>query len=200
MANIPLKIGVLALQGAFAKHQEVFIDLGVQASQIRTPEELELCDGLVIPGGESSTIYRQMGFIHLIEPLREFAKKKPIFGTCAGLILMSSTILNNSMIKPFGLLDITVERNGYGRQIDSFRVEIEVPRLGSKNEALISAFFIRAPRIKACRPEVQVLAKYENEPVLVQQDIHLGATFHAELAEETSLYEYFLSLVSQSAK
>ncbi|MGZ3632705.1 MAG: pyridoxal 5'-phosphate synthase glutaminase subunit PdxT [Parachlamydiaceae bacterium] len=191
------KIGVLALQGAFAKHQEVFAKLGVPTIQVRIPKELEQCDGLVIPGGESSTIYRQMDFIHLIESVKQFSKSKPVFGTCAGLILMSSQIENSTLVKPFGLLDISVERNAYGRQIESFRAKFEVSFISSKKE-WVEAFFIRAPRIRQCGSEVRVLATYQNEPVLVQQGIHLGATFHAELVDETCLHEYYLSLVRAS--
>ena len=186
-----LTVGVLALQGAFAKHQEALEVLGVATLQVRKPEDLLLCDGLIIPGGESTTILTQMKFIELINPVLEFAKTKPIFGTCAGLILMSKEVLNFSQ-EPFGILDVVVERNAYGRQIASFSTEIDIPSLMNK----CGAFFIRAPRIVRCGPNVQILATYEDEPVLVQQGHHLGATFHAELTSDTLLHEYFLSIIT----
>lgn len=190
-ASESITVGVLALQGAFAKHQDVLKGLGVLTLQVRKPEDLELCDGLIIPGGESSTIFRQMDYIGLIKPLAEFAKNKPIFGTCAGLILMSKEVLN-SPLQPLGILDITVERNAFGRQIESFSTEIEIPTLLNVTQAL----FIRAPRIKHYGPNVQVLATYADEPVLVRQGHHLGATFHAELTLDTVVHEYFLSIIS----
>ncbi len=190
-ANESLTVGVLALQGAFAKHQDALERLGVTTLQVRKPVDLLLCDGLIIPGGESSTIFRQMKYIELINPLLEFAKTKPIFGTCAGLILMSKKIMNFPL-EPFGILDVVVERNAYGRQIASFSTEIDIPTLLNKCDAL----FIRAPRIVQCGPDVQILATYEDEPVLVQQGHHLGATFHAELTTDTVVHEYFLSIIT----
>lgn len=186
-------IGVLALQGAFAKHQAMIEKLGGQVLLVRTPADLQKCDGLIIPGGESTTIYRQMNFINLVEPLVEFAEKKPVFGTCAGLILMSKDLINGSLTEPLGLLDITVERNSYGRQIDSFQVPLDVSL--AKTNRPVAAFFIRAPRIRRCGSDVKVLASYESEPVLVQQGFHLGATFHPELTSDTFIHEHFLSLV-----
>ncbi|MBA3603280.1 MAG: pyridoxal 5'-phosphate synthase glutaminase subunit PdxT [Parachlamydiaceae bacterium] len=186
-----MTVGVLALQGAFAKHQETLKVLGVTSLQVRKPEDLLLCDGLIIPGGESTTIFRQMKYIELINPLMEFAKTKPIFGTCAGLILMSKKI-RNFPLEPFGILDVIVERNAFGRQIASFSTEIDIPKLLNKSDA----FFIRAPSIVQCGPDVQILATYEDEPVLVQQGHHLGATFHTELTSDTVLHEYFLSIIT----
>lgn len=187
------RIGVLALQGAFAKHQAMIEKLGAEVLLVRTPADLKKCDGLIIPGGESTTIYRQMNFIELVEPLLKFAEKKPVFGTCAGLILMSKDLINGSLTEPFGLLDITVERNSYGRQIDSFQVPLDVSL--SKTSQAVAAFFIRAPKILRCGSDVKVLASYSSEPVLVQQGFHLGATFHPELTSDTFIHEHFLSLV-----
>lgn len=191
VANETLTVGVLALQGAFTRHQDVLNRLGVTTLQVRTPADLLLCDGLIIPGGESTTIFHHLKFIELIDPLLEFAKTKPIFGTCAGLILMSREVVN-SILKPFKILDITVERNAYGRQIHSFSTEIDIPSLADKCDA----FFIRAPRIVQCGPHVHILASYDDEPVFVQQGHHLGATFHAELTSDTIVHEYFLSIIS----
>lgn len=193
---IQKKIGVLALQGAFAKHKSMLEKLEVAVILVRTPEDLQQCDGLIIPGGESTTIYRQMNFIELVAPVCEFAKTKPVFGTCAGLILMSKDLINGSLTQPFGLLDVTVERNSYGRQIDSFQTELEISLM--KTSKAVSAFFIRAPRIRRCGSDIKILAKYCDEPVLVQQKFHLGATFHPELTADTFIHEYFLSLVDES--
>lgn len=190
------KIGVLALQGAFAKHKAMIEKLGAAVILVRTPEDLQKCDGLIIPGGESTTIYRQMNFIDLVTPLCEFAKSKPVFGTCAGLILMSKDLINGSLTQPLGLLDITVERNSYGRQIDSFQTKLEITL--TKNNRAVSAFFIRAPRIRRCGPDVKVLATFSSEPVLVQQGYHLGATFHPELTSDTFIHEYFLALIDDN--
>ncbi len=190
----PLTVGVLALQGAFAKHQEVLKSLGIATLQVRTPEELLFCNGLIIPGGESTTILRQLHYIELVEPLLEFAKTKPIFGTCAGIILMSKEVLNPPT-PSLGLLDIVIERNAYGRQIESFATEIKISSLSCTTHA----FFIRAPRIKHCGPDVKILATHGEEPVLVRQGLHLGATFHSELSlKNTALHEYFLSIISNS--
>lgn len=193
-----LKIGILALQGAFAKHESAINSLGATALQVRTPEELQKCDGLIIPGGESSAIFKQMQFIKLIDPLLVFAATKPIFGTCAGMILMSKEIIGGPPTVPLGLLDIIVERNAYGRQVDSFSTELEVCLPHKKKE--ISAFFIRAPRVTWCGPEVTILAKYLEVPVLVQQGHHLAASFHSELTSDSSIHDYFLSLVLASKK
>lgn len=186
-------IGVLALQGAFAKHISVLESLDVHAIDVRKPEDLEVCQGLIIPGGESTTMFRQMDFINLAQPIKEFAKKKPLFGTCAGLILMSKEILADPR-EPFGILDISVERNAFGRQYESFSVNLEVKLKGDKSE-LVPAVFIRAPRIRHCGPEVEVLATFEHEAVFVRQGFHLGATFHPELTHSSAIHKYFVKLV-----
>lgn len=188
-------IGVLALQGAFSKHMMMLESIGVQALDIRKPIELSLCDGLIIPGGESTTMMRQVGFINLEESIKEFAKTRPVFGTCAGLILMSQEIIGDVM-EPFGLLNVSVERNAFGRQYESFSVNLSAS-LGAVKPQTIAAFFIRAPRIRSCGPHVEVLAAYEHEPVLVKQGFHLGATFHPELTHDTSIHHYFMELVKQ---
>lgn len=189
-------IGVLALQGAFAKHREMIERLGAQALLVRTPDDLRRCDGLILPGGESTTIFRQMNFIELIPPLLKFAETKPLFGTCAGLILMSTDLINGSKTQPLGILDVTVERNSYGRQIDSFQTNLEVA-FSKTHRVAVPGFFIRAPKIRRCGSDVKVLAVYESEPVLVQQGFHLGATFHPELTTDTGIHDYFLSLVDK---
>lgn len=188
-----LVIGVLALQGAFAKHMERLRELDVKAVDVRKPSELSACDALIIPGGESTTMMKQMNFIKFHDAFREFSQKRPVFGTCAGLILMSQEILADAM-QPFNLLQITVERNAFGRQAESFHTLIEVD-LGTNQKHPFNAVFIRAPRIRHTESSVKVLAKHEGEPVLVQQGFHLGATFHPELTNDTSIHRYFLGLV-----
>jgi len=189
-------VGILALQGDFAKHEAVIKSLGVETKLVRTPEDLQACDALIIPGGESTTIYRQLEFIKLTQPLTEFAQKKPVFGTCAGLILMSQTIVSENFIKPLKILDVTVERNAYGRQCESFSTDLEVS-LPEGNGFTTSAFFIRAPKIKNCGEEVSVLATYNDEPVFVRQGHHFGASFHPELTEDSRIHQYFLSFIHE---
>ena len=186
-------VGVLALQGAFAKHIEMLRALGVEAIEVRKPQDLERCHALIIPGGESTTILRQMEFIHFLPKLEEYAKHHPIFGTCAGLILMSNEILADKM-KPLGLMDVTVERNAFGKQIESFRANIEV-RFTPKQPQWVSALFIRAPRIRRTGPEVTILSTFDNEPILVRQGHYLAASFHSELTGDPSIHHYFLNMI-----
>ena len=190
-------IGVLALQGAFTKHMSMLESIGVHAVDVRKPQDLDACQGLIIPGGESTTMMRQIDFIHLTDPLKEFARQKPLFGTCAGLILMSTEIIADEML-PFGILDVAVERNAFGRQYESFNVNLSV-RL-TANPELVPAVFIRAPRIRHCGADVQVLASYSGEPVLVQQGFHLGATFHPELTHSIAIHKHFVNIVEHNKK
>lgn len=189
-------IGVLALQGDFAKHEDRLRSLGAPVCHVRTPQELEACDALIIPGGESTVILRQLDFVKMKRPLQEFAQQKPIFGTCAGLILMASSI-HSSTMKPLGLLDIAVERNAFGRQVESFQASIAL-HLTSEQAKAFQAFFIRAPRIRANGEQVKVLASYQGEPVLVQQGHLLGASFHPELTNDPAIHQYFLELVRKN--
>jgi 5'-phosphate synthase pdxT subunit len=192
----PLTIGVLALQGAFAKHIAMLNSLGAKTIEVKKKSDLILCDALIIPGGESTTILRQILFGEMEQSLRDFAQKKPVFGTCAGLILMSQEVLADPM-KPFGWLDITVERNAFGSQADSFRVELEL-NFETKHHKKIPAIFIRAPRIRKCEKNVKVLASFNDEPVLVMQGKHLGCTFHPELTEDASIHQFFLEIAQKN--
>lgn len=193
-----LTFGVLALQGAFAKHSEMLRSLGAHVIEVRTPSELARCDALVVPGGESTTMMKQMAFIGLTEPLRDFARHKPVFGTCAGLILMSDRILSDAM-EPLHLLDIAVERNAFGRQADSFQTTLDVAFEPGKKER-VPALFIRAPRIRSVGEHVRVLASYEGEAVLVQQGRHLAATFHPELTASMAIHAYFMKLAGHDKR
>ncbi len=191
-------VGVLALQGDFAKHEDMLRSLGVQACQVRTPQELEGCDALIIPGGESTVMLRQLDFIKMKEALQDFAQERPLFGTCAGLILMSSSVQLSTM-KPLGLLDITVERNAFGRQVESFQASVGL-HLASGHDKIFHAFFIRAPRIRANGEEVKVLASYQGEPILVRQGHLLGASFHPELTGDPTIHQYFLEMVREKKR
>lgn len=184
-------IGALALQGAFAKHILMLQSLGIKAIEVRKPKDLEKCQGLIIPGGESTVITRQIKFIGMDGALSEFAKSKPIFGTCAGLILISREIMADVM-QPMGLIDIAVERNAFGRQAESFSADINVE---FKPKVSFNAIFIRAPRIRQASGDVKILARYEDEPVLVQQGHHLGSSFHPELTGNPLIHQHFVQMV-----
>lgn len=191
-------IGVLALQGDFSKHVDVLRSLGVEVQEVRKPQDLENCQGLIIPGGESTVMLRLIEFIGMRQPLLDFAEQKPLFGTCAGLILMSKSIQSSPFL-PLKLLDVEVERNAFGRQVNSFQsfisLELKAEKFKPKHSKIFSAFFIRAPRIKKWGKEVEVLARFEGEPILVRQGHHLGASFHPELTPDPEVHRYFIEMV-----
>ena len=176
---------MLALQGDFDAHRRVLMQSGAEAVEVRTANDLVEIDGLVVPGGESTTMLKLLKLENLFEPLRRFGQTKSIFGTCAGAILLASEVLNPYQ-ESLGLLDLTIERNGYGRQVDSRIAKIEVG--GKATEAV----FIRAPVIKRVGPKAKVLASYLETPVLVEQGQHLVATFHPELSGDDSIHRHFI--------
>ena len=186
------RIGVLALQGDFEAHRHALERAGAGAVEVRTAADLESIDGLVIPGGESTTMLKLMNLENLFEPVRDFGNAKPIFGTCAGAILLASEVLNPPQ-DSLALMDLTVERNAYGRQIDSRIAKIELE--GEPAEAV----FIRAPVIRRIGPQSTVLATYLDDPVLVEQGKHMVATFHPELTEDARIHERFIEKVKQAA-
>ena len=187
-----LKVGVLALQGDFELHQRQISALGATCVQVRLPKHLDGLDGLVMPGGESTTMDILIDRFKLREPLAAFGRSKPIYGTCAGMILLARGIVENkSNVKSFGLIDIDVSRNDYGRQIHSFDEEL-VAQLNGKG-VTFRASFIRAPRVVRCGNDVKVLSTYQESPVLVRQNKILAASFHAELERDTTLLEYFFN-------
>jgi 5'-phosphate synthase pdxT subunit len=191
-----LTIGILALQGAFAKHAAVIESLGEEALLVKKPHELDLCDALIIPGGESTAMTIQMEYCGLVDKIREFAEEKPIWGTCAGLILMARSSSSRHVCS-FGLLEIDVDRNAYGRQTESFTTELDVDLNGELKK--FKALFIRAPIISTWdKNSIKVLSQYEDHPVLVEQGIHLGSTFHPELAGNGLIHDYFLSNVRRT--
>ncbi|TVR31909.1 MAG: pyridoxal 5'-phosphate synthase glutaminase subunit PdxT [Spirochaetaceae bacterium] len=186
-------IGVLALQGDFSRHIGVIEALGSSARAVRTPKEIAELDGLIIPGGESTTIGMLMQRFALLDAVRSAVQRgMALFGTCAGAILMATEISGSDQPR-LGLIDMSVERNAYGRQIESFEADIGDEQLLPGSESL-TAVFIRAPRITRIGTTVRVLARFESDPVLVQQGHLLAATFHPELTENRSIHAHFLKL------
>ena len=185
------QIGVLGLQGAYAKHLAILQQLDVQAVDVRKPGDLEECHGLIIPGGESTTMTKLINEIDMHDALLKFSVDRPVFGTCAGMILMAAKV-DDGRVKTLNLLDIEVERNAYGRQIDSFIDELDVTTNGQAFS--MRGVFIRAPRIKKMGDGVEVLASVNGEPVLVQEGHHMAAAFHPELTGETRIHNYFSTL------
>jgi pyridoxal 5'-phosphate synthase pdxT subunit len=175
----------LAVQGNFREHAAMLRRLGAEVVEVRKPEELDGLDGLVVPGGESTAIARLIDVYGLEGAIREF--ERPVFGTCAGLIMLDQEHL--------GLVDLTVRRNAYGRQVASFETDLA---LAGTDEPL-RGVFIRAPRVEAVGPDVEVLAEHDGEPVLVRQGRFLAATFHPELTHDTRVHELFLEAVREEA-
>ncbi len=189
-----MRIGVLALQGAFIEHKNVLARLGVQAAEVRLPEHLEGLDGLIIPGGESTTMGLLAQKWNLLEPLRAFARSgRPVWGTCAGMILLAREVVDGVPGQPIlGLMDITVRRNAFGRQVDSFEADLAVPVLG---DPPFHAVFIRAPIIERVGAGVDVLASLDDgTAVAVQQGNLLATAFHPELTADARFHRYFLGL------
>jgi len=180
-----MKIGVLAVQGNFREHAAMLRRLGAEVVEVRKPEELDGLDGLVVPGGESTAIARLIDVYGLEGAIREF--DRPVFGTCAGLIMLDREHL--------GLVDLTVRRNAYGRQVASFETDL----LLAGDDELLRGVFIRAPRVEVVGPEVEILAEHDGEPVLVRQGRFLAATFHPELTDDTRVHELFLEAVREEA-
>ena len=187
------KVGVLALQGDFAAHASALARAGAEPVLVRDAGEFSEIDGLVIPGGESTTMLKLLHYDNLLEPLTQFAREKPVFGTCAGAILLARQVSNPGQ-ESLGVLDIDVERNGYGRQIDSRVAEIEPEAEFRERSApgKLEAVFIRAPIIRRAGPRTTVLARYRGDPVLVEEGRHLAATFHPELTGDSRIHQLFL--------
>jgi 5'-phosphate synthase pdxT subunit len=181
-----MKIGILAVQGDFREHATVLRRLGAEPFEVRKPEQLEGLDGLVIPGGESTAIMRLARIYGLEEALRRF--ERPVFGTCAGMILLDREHL--------GLVDLTVRRNAYGRQVASFEADLDL--VGE--EGSVRGVFIRAPRVEDIGAGVEVLAELDGEPVLLRDGRFLVASFHPELTDDTRVHEFFLDLVREEQR
>jgi 5'-phosphate synthase pdxT subunit len=192
-----MRVGILALQGDFAEHCAMLRRLGVTAIEVRLPEQLEGLSGLIIPGGESTTIAKLAVSYGLIEPLREFGKGKAIWGTCAGAIFMSRDAHCDQPL--LQLMDITVERNAFGRQVDSFEVDLDVPCLMEidPDTKPFHAVFIRAPLIESVQADACILAKLNDGRIVAAQQGHLLATaFHPELTQDDRFHRYFLQLAA----
>lgn len=188
-----MRIGVLALQGAFLEHHQKLEELGVEVVDVRLPAQLDELDGLIIPGGESTTIGKLATLYGLVEPLRAFGEAKPVWGTCAGMIFLAKDIGRNQPI--LGLMDIAVNRNAFGRQVDSFETELEIAGLDEKP---FHAVFIRAPLVTAADESagVQVLSRLEDGGIVAVRQGHLLATaFHPELTDDLRLHRYFVEMV-----
>lgn len=191
-----MQVGVLALQGAFAAHSDCLTSIGVQSIEVRNPEQLSSVDALLMPGGESSTMSQLLESSGLFDPIAtRIADGMPVFGTCAGMILLASEILDGrSDQRSFSAIDISVRRNAFGRQVDSFEATI------NSSVGDFHGVFIRAPRIERVGDQVEVLGSINDEPVLVRQGNVLAASFHPELSNDARLHEYFVSITGNKKK
>ena len=187
-----MNVGVLALQGAFIEHESRLRGLGVQAVEVRLPQHLEQLDALIIPGGESTTIGKLAVTYGLLEPLRDFTREKPVWGTCAGMIMLAKDIGRAQPL--IGVMDISVNRNAFGRQVDSFETDLQVAELGDEP---FRALFIRAPLVTRVDEGVQVLARLADAGIVAVRQAHwLATAFHPELTPDNRFHRYFLSQVA----
>lgn len=187
------RIGILGIQGAYARHADILSLAGAVPEIVKYGKQLEHLDGLIIPGGESSTMTKMMGFRIAYDDILQFGKSKPIFGTCAGLILLGKGI-SDPRVHQLELIDASISRNAYGSQKDSFVDDIT---LRFDIEKLYHAVFIRAPQIVSVGDSIRVLAKCDNIPVLVESGLHLSTSFHPELTEDTRIHQYFIQKVKE---
>ena len=192
-----MKIGVLAAQGAFIEHIEALKKLGVDTVPVRLPEQLADLDGLIIPGGESTSISKLMDAYHLSEGIREMSRKGlPIFGTCAGMIILAGNITDGQEVKNLGLMDISVRRNAFGRQNESFEADISMPAIGKEP---FHGVFIRAPFIEETNGKTEVLGRLENGTIVAAREGNLLVTaFHPELTDDLRFHRYFIEMVRKA--
>ena len=192
-----MKIGVLAAQGAFIEHIHALESLRVKAAEIRLPEHIEGLDGLIIPGGESTTISKLIIAFGLEDVLKnKIEAGMAVFGTCAGMIMLAKNIVDGNGVQPLKVMDITVRRNAFGRQVDSFETELKIEALGKK---LFHAVFIRAPLVEKVGRGVDVLSRLDDGTIVAaKQGKILGCSFHPELTEDTRLHQYFLDLAART--
>jgi 5'-phosphate synthase pdxT subunit len=193
-----MKIGVLALQGAFIEHVHTLRKLGVETVEVRKTTELQGLDGIIIPGGESTTMLKLAHHYHMIKPLQIMAQEgTPVMGTCAGMILLANRISDSDM-QTLGIMDIEVRRNAFGRQVDSFETDLSIPAVGARP---FHAVFIRAPYIQQVGEGVEILAKLDDGTVVaVRQKNLLALAFHPELSHDSRFHEYFLNMVREAIK
>ncbi len=191
-----MRVGVLALQGAFIEHEHMLESLGAEAVEVRLPEQLETLDALIIPGGESTTIGKLAVTYGLVEPLRKFAQEKPVWGTCAGMIFLAKDIGRDQPI--LGVMDIQVNRNAFGRQVDSFETNLDINGIGDEP---FHAVFIRAPLVTGVNEKagVEILSRLEDGGIVAVRQHHLLATaFHPELTGDSRMHQLFLDMVHSS--
>lgn len=193
-----MRIGILALQGAVAPHQAKLAELGVTAPAVREAAELERLDGLILPGGESTTFLKLIGHYGLAAPLQAFARTRSLWGVCAGSILLASRVENPSQ-QTLDILPITVRRNVYGRQNESFIADFQL-RLPGQGPVTQEGMFIRAPGVTAREDSVSVLGEHDGWPVALQYGRHLATTFHPELSAGSLLHEHFISLCKEASQ
>lgn len=187
-----LKIGVLGLQGDFREHIEVLQAMNIETVVVKLPKDLDLIDGLIIPGGESTTMGRILESLGMKELLiQKIQDGMPVYGTCAGMILLSKSVVEYEQ-PLLRVLDVRIERNAYGRQVESFEVDLNIPTLGEKP---FRAIFIRAPRISEYGKDVEILASYDSAPVFVRQGNIMATAFHPELTQDFRIHELFLKMV-----
>lgn len=188
-------VGILALQGDFELHQKMIEKLDVKSILVKNPGDLEKCDGLIIPGGESTTFMHLIDKIGLKDAISEFLKSKPVFGTCAGSIILSGKVIGETRYETFKAIDIEIQRNAYGRQIDSFVDEIKLSGEIDKNNPVFEGVFIRAPKFIKLGEGVKPLAYHNQDVVMAESGNILVATFHPELTDDTRIHQYFLSKI-----
>lgn len=190
-----MKIGILGFQGAIIEHQQHLEKIGQQAVIIRYPEQLEEIDGIILPGGESTTMGKLLNRTGMMEPLREkIVKGLPVWGTCAGMILLAKHLVNDS-VKHLAVMDIEVKRNAYGTQIDSFDITVNLPEISPKPEPLV---FIRAPYITKVGDGVEVLCQVEGHIVAARERSMLVTSFHPELTDSPAFHQYFAGICANS--
>jgi 5'-phosphate synthase pdxT subunit len=186
-----MKVGILALQGAFVEHAKSLSNLNIDVVFVKLPNQLDGLDALIIPGGESTTISKLLANYLLITPIKKLINQGfPVFGTCAGMILLAKNVLDSN-VPTLGVMDIAVRRNAYGRQVDSFETELNIPSIGQKK---FHGIFIRAPIIEFVKSNVEVICKMDGHAVAVRQGRMMACTFHPELTSDLRLHEYFLDL------
>ena len=189
-----MKVGILALQGDFIEHLHMLRQMGVDTVEVRLPQDLVDISGLIIPGGESTTIGKLAVMYNLLEPLRKLAASKPVWGTCAGMIIMAKEIDHQQPL--LGIMDIVVQRNAFGRQVDSFKSLLHIPALNTWGSHPYPAIFIRAPKLVEAGSNTEVLARLKDgSAVAARQNKWLVTAFHPELTEDDRFHRYFLSLI-----
>lgn len=188
-----MKIGILALQGSYFDHKRYFSNLGADIVLIKSSEQLDEIDGLILPGGESTAMRRLIDKYQFMEKLKDFCRKKPVFGTCAGMILLAKDVLDNPT--HIGVLDVKLKRNAFGRQVYSFEETVHLEGIGD-----VEGVYIRAPYVEVASEEVRVLGKHKDVIVAVQQNNIIATSFHPELTDDYKIAKYFLNMIDKSMK